>query len=178
MNGDCCEAAQKFMRQLRASDGYSTYAAIIGRKVAVVGLGKLGRTGGAAKVEEVCLRRGGCTRLAPIGRAEIGALSAPWLNDVCKALDEDAPDGDSESAPAAVETVQPSARATEPPMSAQPSPRETAATGAPTTDLPAKVLQRSAGPWTSPSAAVSVVVVTLAVGVALMLANAHARGKR
>ena len=182
MNGDCCEAASKFMRQLRASDGYATYAAIIGRKVAVVGLGKLGRTGGAAKVEEACLRRGGCTRLAPIGRAEIGALSAPWLNDVCKALDEDAPDGAPECAPAAAEAAQPSPaaaqpspRASKPPAAAQPSPRGAAAIDAPADDLPAKVSkQSSADPWT----AAAVVVVTLAVGVALMLANARARGKR
>ena len=37
--GDCCEAANKFMRTVRASDGYSVYSDIIERKVAVLAIG-------------------------------------------------------------------------------------------------------------------------------------------
>jgi hypothetical protein len=85
-NGDVCEAGQKFMREVRRSDGYPIYSEIIGRRVAVLGVGKLGRTSGAAKVEEVLLKRGGCSRLAKVGRANPGALSATWLSDVQAAL--------------------------------------------------------------------------------------------
>jgi hypothetical protein len=46
INGECCEAANKFMRQVRASDGYSVYSDIIERKVAVIGLGAAGKVAG------------------------------------------------------------------------------------------------------------------------------------
>ena len=89
MNGDCCEAANKFMRDVRKSDGYPVYSAIIGRKVAVLALGK---AQGAAKVEEVLLKRGGCSRL--LAPPSVGCLSdgaavseLPWTIAVSKALD-------------------------------------------------------------------------------------------
>lgn len=170
--GECCEAAQKFMRQLRASDGYATYAAIIGRKVSVVGLGKLGRTGGAAKVEEVCLRRGGCTRLAPIGRAEVGALSAPWLNDVIKALDADASDGTPESDPASSSSAQPAAVAAQP---AAPPVEAGAKAPSPASEHPATPCgeARDSPRIISPTAAL--VVVALAVTGVLVLARLRGR---
>ena len=92
--GDCCEAANKFMRQVRASDGYGTYSQIIKRKVAILALGKAGKVSGASKVEDNMLKRGGCTRLVPIGRADVpvGDISAlPWTRQVCDALDATMP---------------------------------------------------------------------------------------
>ena len=91
MNGDCCEAAQKFMRRCRGSDGYGVYSDIIGRRVAVLGLGKMGKVAGASKVEEVLLKRGGCKTLVKIGRVELPAAeiaTASWTQSVCEALDE------------------------------------------------------------------------------------------
>jgi len=38
--GACCEAAEKFMREVRRSDGYSVYSEIIRRRVAVLALGR------------------------------------------------------------------------------------------------------------------------------------------
>ena len=38
LNGDSCEAAQKFMRDVRKSDGYPVYSEIIGRKVAILAI--------------------------------------------------------------------------------------------------------------------------------------------
>ena len=90
MNGDCCEAANKFMRQVRASDGYPVYSEIIGRKVAVLGLGKMGKTAGAAKVEENMLKRGGCKKLVPkVGRADLepsDLASQPWVKELREQL--------------------------------------------------------------------------------------------
>ena len=90
--GDCCEAANKFMRQVRGSDGYGVYSNIIGRKVAVLGLGKMGKTTGACKVEENLLKRGGCKKLVPkVGRADMepsGDLATlPWVVEVREALE-------------------------------------------------------------------------------------------
>eukprot|EP00966_Prymnesium_polylepis_P290813 6716487-Prymnesium_polylepis.1 len=53
------------MRNVRSSDGYSVYSDIIGRQVAILALGKFGKVAGAAKVEDVLLKRGGCKRLVP-----------------------------------------------------------------------------------------------------------------
>ena len=90
-SGEACEAATKFMRQVRASDGYGVYSDIIKRQVAILALGKMGKTSGAAKLEETLLKRGGCKRLVPkVGRADlppssdVGAL--PWTREVCEAL--------------------------------------------------------------------------------------------
>lgn len=92
MNGDCCEAANKFMRDVRKSDGYPVYSEIIGRKVAVLAIGKHGKVSGAAKVEEVLLKRGGCTRL--LSAPSVGTLDSagdvsklPWTAKVCASLD-------------------------------------------------------------------------------------------
>jgi len=89
MNGDCCEAANKFMRQVRASDGYGVYSNIIGRQVAILALGKMGKVSGAAKVEDTLLKRGGCKRLVPrigVCPAE-GPIPAAWLAEISAALD-------------------------------------------------------------------------------------------
>ena len=91
-NGDCCEAASKFMRQVRGSDGYSVYSNIIGRKVAVLGLGKMGKVAGASKVEENMLKRGGCKKLVPkVGRADLepsdDLATLPWVKEVREALE-------------------------------------------------------------------------------------------
>ena len=90
-SGDCCEAATKFMRNVRASDGYCVYSDIIQRKVAVLGLGKASGKS-TAKVEEVLLKRGGCKRLLSVGA--IGALPAgadvaalPWTQKVSDTLE-------------------------------------------------------------------------------------------
>jgi len=91
-NGDCCEAANKFMRDIRKSDGYPVYSEIIGRKVAVLGLGKMGKVSGAGKVEQVLLKRGGCACL--IAPPTIGTYAGdgsdvatlPWTRKVCDAL--------------------------------------------------------------------------------------------
>ena len=89
--GDCCEAANKFMRQVRGSDGYGVYSNIIGRKVAVLGVGKNnGKVAGAAKVEENLLKRGGCKKLVPkIGRAdpEDNFATLKWVVEVREALE-------------------------------------------------------------------------------------------
>jgi hypothetical protein len=92
MTGDCCEAAEKFMRDVRKSDGYPVYSEIIGRKVAVLALGKMGKVAGAAKVEEVLLKRGGCTRL--IAPPSIGTVASQdavatleWTHTVSDALE-------------------------------------------------------------------------------------------
>ena len=90
-SGEVCEAANKFMRQVRASDGYGVYSDIIKRQVAILALGKMGKTSGAAKLEETLMKRGGCKRLVPkIGRADLPPTSdvgtLPWTRDVCEAL--------------------------------------------------------------------------------------------
>ena len=92
MTGDCCEAAEKFMRDVRKSDGYPVYSEIIGRKVAVLALGKMGKVAGAAKVEEVLLKRGGCTRLsAPPSSGIVASHDAvatlEWTHTVSDALE-------------------------------------------------------------------------------------------
>ena len=51
-----CEAATKFQRQVRASDGYGTYSEIIGRKVARARPRSMGKIASALKVEEVLLK--------------------------------------------------------------------------------------------------------------------------
>ena len=105
MNGDCCEAANKFMRQVRASDGYPVYSEIIGRKVAVLGLGKMGKTAGAAKVEENMLKRGGCKKLVPkVGRADLepsdDLASQPWVKELREALEATMPPTEAAAKPA------------------------------------------------------------------------------
>lgn len=90
INGDCDQAALKFMRQVRSSDGYGTYSEIIGRRVAVLALGKMGKVAGASKVEETLLKRGGCQRLVKLGRAEIpveDVADLAWTRELCEALD-------------------------------------------------------------------------------------------
>lgn len=91
MNGDCCEAASKFMRQVRASDGYGVYSDIIGRKVGVLALGKMGKVSGASKVMDVLTKRGGCKPLLPkVGRADADTGSVAnldFVKDVRKAFD-------------------------------------------------------------------------------------------
>ena len=84
------------MRQVRASDGYPVYSEIIGRKVAVLGLGKMGKTAGAAKVEENMLKRGGCKKLVPkVGRADLepsdDLASQPWVKELREALEATMP---------------------------------------------------------------------------------------
>ena len=71
ITGDCDQVALNFMRQVRSSDGYGTYSEIIGRRVAVLALGMMGKVAGASKVEETLLKRGGFQRLVILGRAEI-----------------------------------------------------------------------------------------------------------
>lgn len=91
MNGDCCDAAAKFCRQVRASDGYGVYSDIIQRQVAVLALGKMGKVSGATKVEDVLIKRGGCQKLvAKIGRADVGVKDAnkiTFIKEVADALD-------------------------------------------------------------------------------------------
>mmetsp|Transcript_23689 Transcript_23689/g.75823 ORF Transcript_23689/g.75823 Transcript_23689/m.75823 type:complete len:169 (-) Transcript_23689:130-636(-) len=89
--GACCEAAEKFMREVRRSDGYSVYSEIIRRRVAVLALGRPGAVAGAGKVEEALLKRGGCTRLLPppsIGTVESasGVAALPWTRKAVEAL--------------------------------------------------------------------------------------------
>ena len=128
MTGDCCEAATKFMRQVRGSDGYGVYSDIIGRKVALLALGKMGKVNGAAKVEETLMKRGGCTRLvAKIGRADVAPANLdalPWTREVCEALDAtmDAPESPPPPPQAASIPVAPLEPAkVEPPAQVEPS---------------------------------------------------------
>jgi len=90
-NGDCCEAANKFMRKVRASDGYAVYSEIIGRKVAILGVAKSNKVTGAAKLEEVLLKRGGCMRLIRVGCAQLEPApdvpSLAWMRELNAALD-------------------------------------------------------------------------------------------
>lgn len=91
-SGDCVEAANKFMRDIRKSDGYPVYSEIISRRVAVLALGKPGKVAGASKVEEVLLKRGGCTRmlaLPSVGCISPGAdvSTLTWTAKVASALD-------------------------------------------------------------------------------------------
>lgn len=85
-----CEAAAKFMRQVRGSDGYGTYSQIIKRRVAVLALGKAGKVAGASKVEDNSIKRGGCKRMLPTGQldpgSDVAALS--WTRDLCGAMDD------------------------------------------------------------------------------------------
>jgi len=89
--GVCCEEANAFMRAVRRSDGYGVYSEIIGRQVAILGLGQATRLTGPATVEEVLCKRGGCKRLLAPGRAtgtEAADLaSLPWVGDMRSALD-------------------------------------------------------------------------------------------
>ena len=125
-NGDCCEAGTKFMRAVRGSDGYGTYSDIIGRRCAVLAIGKLGKTAGAGKVEEVLLKRGGCKSLVKIGRADPGAsLPGPWLENVMKELEVDFPENaaavPAEAAPAAEAAVPPKGPSVPLPAAAKPA---------------------------------------------------------
>lgn len=91
MNGDCCEAANKFMREVRGSDGYGVYSDIIKRKVAILALGKMGKVAGASKVADVLAKRGGCKPMLPKpGRADADLTSVEnlgWIKEVADALD-------------------------------------------------------------------------------------------
>lgn len=91
INGDCCEAANKFMRQVRGSDGYGVYSDIIKRHVAVLALGKMGKVAGASKVADVLAKRGGCKPMLPKpGRADADLTSIEnlgWIKEVADALD-------------------------------------------------------------------------------------------
>ena len=141
LNGDSCEAAQKFMRDVRKSDGYPVYSEIIGRKVAILAIGKQGKVPGAAKVEEVLLKRGGCARLLStpgVGctTANANVASLPWVSKVCEALDkitEDTHGGWPEQAktPAAAAPVKTPAAAAPVKTPAAAAPDKTPAAAAP-----------------------------------------------
>lgn len=169
-SGDCCEAAKRFMRQVRGSDGYGTYSGIIGRRVAVLGLGKMGKLAGASKVEENMLKRGGCKRLGPkIGcaapdTADVSTL--PWVREVRQALEETmdhpspAEPAKAESAPAAPQGAPPPAEEARPPAaSPTPLPPTEEAAGKPSDE-------RSGGPTSSRDLILAALVV--AAGVAAL----------
>ena len=61
--------------------------------MAILAIGKQGKVPGAAKVEEVLLKRGGCARLLStpgVGctTANANVASLPWVSKVCEALDK------------------------------------------------------------------------------------------
>ena len=157
-SGDCCDAATKFQRNVRASDGYSVYSDIIQRKVAVLGLGKASAKG-AAKVEEVLMKRGGCKRLLSVPVGAVGALpdgadvaTLPWTQKVSAALDE---------------TMDPPPKQAPATTSSAPPPAEDSAKAMPAMELPAQV-----SPPPPPSAAPSTSSITPTAVVAVAAAAA------
>ena len=169
MTGDCCEAAEKFMRDVRKSDGYPVYSEIIGRKVAVLALGKMDKVAGAAKVEEVLLKRGGCTRL--IAPPSIGTVATQdavaaleWMRAVSDALEA---------------TMDPPPHPSPPPP--PPPPPPPLPPPPPTEAVPKPPAPPVSHADSAPSASQSVVaIVTAAVVVAALLIGvvANARTKR
>ena len=165
-SGDCCEAAAKFQRNVRASDGYSVYSDIIQRKVAVLGLGKASGKG-AAKVEEVLLKRGGCKRLlGPAGA--LGALPAdadvaalPWTQKVSAALEATMDPPPPKPAPV--------------PATPAPPPAEEPAKATPVTEQPAQPPPPSVGgcPYALPSISPTVVVAVAAAAALVFVAFAR-----
>jgi hypothetical protein len=102
-DGEPCAPAAKFLRTLRRSECFANFSESIGRRVAVLALARsvcsnssamLGSTekfSGGARVLKTLLASG-CTRLVPLGMAEVElqpveACVIPWARSVCTAVD-------------------------------------------------------------------------------------------
>lgn len=102
-DGEPCMPAAKFLRTLRRSECFANFSASICRRVAVLALARsvcasssamLGSTekfSGGARVLKTLLSNG-CTRLVPLGMAEVElqpveACVLPWAHAVCAAVD-------------------------------------------------------------------------------------------
>ena len=162
-----CEAAAKFMRQVRGSDGYGTYSQIIKRRVAVLALGKAGKVAGASKVEDNTIKRGGCTRMLPIGRMDPGSnvVALPWTHDLCTAMDA-LMDPPPSIAPAAASTAQvaPAAQPVTQPQAAQP-PAVTAESVAAAPPARKPVIEDGRRPATGVPFLVAMAVAVVVIGV-------------